>query len=106
MSVAKWENRLKGVGAVQMQKSMEQTHSLVFTRWGLAPSNEREVVFIDVLEWSTPYGAAVYLKTSKAGVCLRVVGKEVKALELGKTWSKRFLSGEKGRCDSVRLIEE
>ncbi|CZR53641.1 uncharacterized protein PAC_03521 [Phialocephala subalpina] len=103
MSVAKWENRLKGVGAVQMQKSMEQSHSLVFTRWSLPPSNGQDVVFVDVLEWRANHGAAVYIKVSRQ-LTFRTVGKE-KELKVGKTWSKRFLSGEKGRCDAVSLLE-
>lgn len=107
MSMAKWENRLKGAGAVQAQKSMEQTHSLVFTRWSLPPSaSPPSIPFIDVLEWRANHGAAVYVKISHAGLAFKAVGKEVKGLKVGKTWSKRFLSGEKGRCDAVSLMSD
>lgn len=33
LSVKKWVRRLQGFGAVTLQKSMEQTHTLMFTRW-------------------------------------------------------------------------
>jgi hypothetical protein len=32
LRVKKWERRLQGAGAITMQKSMEQTHVLMFTR--------------------------------------------------------------------------
>ncbi|KAE8447306.1 hypothetical protein EG329_010864 [Mollisiaceae sp. DMI_Dod_QoI] len=113
MSMAKWENRLKGVGAVQMQKSMEQTHALVFTRWMVPPSSpsvsgvtsEQDIWFMDVLEWRGEHGAAVYAKTGKDRVSFQTLGKVVKEQKVGKTWIKRFLGGEKGKCEAVAWVK-
>ncbi|KUJ08998.1 uncharacterized protein LY89DRAFT_690555 [Mollisia scopiformis] len=96
MSMKKWENRLKGVGAVTTQWTMEQSHGLVFTRW-TAPGGE--VWFIDMLEWKAAVGGSqIFVKVGREGVTYRVFGETVKG-KVGKCWTKRFWKARE--CDGV-----
>lgn len=104
LSMKKWENRLAGVGAVQMQQSMEQTHSIVFTRWMIP--NIADIWFVDVLEWrgkSEKAGAQIYVKSGKQA-SLRILGKDIKELKANKTWTKRWMSFD--YCEAVSCMRE
>lgn len=106
LSVQKWENRLKGSGAVQMQKSMEQSHFIIFTRWALPPSSLRDgegIWFVDVLEWRADTkgkGAHCYVKCGRR--CkLRLLEEAVEVKE-NKVWRKRWMNFK--YCEGVAVM--
>lgn len=104
LSVKKWESRLQGAGAITMQKSMEQTHFLVFTRWAIPES--KEIWFVDVLEWRSGNkcaGAQVYLKTGKIA-SVKALGEVIKDRKANKTWTKRFMNWD--CCEAVSFVGE
>jgi hypothetical protein len=106
LSVQKWENRLKGAGAVAMQKSMEQSCFIIFTRWALPPLylGESEVIwFVDVLEWrgdSKRKGAQCYVKCGRR--CKLEVLEQVVEVKENKAWSKRWMNFK--YCETVALV--
>lgn len=106
LSVKKWERRLQGFGAVTHQKSMEQTHTLMFTRWTIPNPGSTEVWFVDVLEWrgaSQKTGAQVYLKTGKMA-SVKTLGDVIKDRKANKTWTKRFMNFD--YCEAVSFVGE
>lgn len=102
LSVKKWERRLQGVGAITAQRSMQQTHTLMFTRWAIPGS--KEVWFVDVLEWRGAgklAGAQVYLKTGKMA-SVKTLGDLIKDRKANKTWTKRFMNRD--CCEAVSFV--
>jgi hypothetical protein len=91
-SARKIENNLTKLNVASTQMTIEQNKLLIFTRWALAPGTGPVTWFVDVLEWRAPKeGGAnpTYLKMN-GNESVKVLGKIVKGLKPGKTWSKNW----------------